>query len=242
MIDLWKLTGDYHRGDFVQKIDFNRGGLSPFMGRVTAVHPGLGVLDVQWPFGNYRENPDELVRVNTERSLFLPPEFDQSFDTYDKKQAEKWEAKRATASTLWPSLGATIGGYKDLAEQWYRGANEVAAYDTLYRRHGSAVDDEILREATRVFYARSITFGSFRILQALQKEGAYWVRENRTYKATREDVERRAPGCPKCGTLMRSATYKMSNGKPVRLFACHKDLFLIRKDDLLGPSGEVVSW
>ena len=56
-IDYWKLTKGFNQGDVVQKIDVIDGDISPYVGTVTAVHKGLGVLDVQWPFGNERVFP-----------------------------------------------------------------------------------------------------------------------------------------------------------------------------------------
>jgi hypothetical protein len=77
MIDFWKLTNDFKPGDPVQKY-MPPGQLSPFTGRVLAVHPGLGCVDVQWTFGVERVVSDEIVRINPQLSLYLPPTLDQS--------------------------------------------------------------------------------------------------------------------------------------------------------------------
>ena len=45
MIDYWALVKEFTQGDVVQKIDVIDGDLSPYVGTVTAVHKGLGVLD-----------------------------------------------------------------------------------------------------------------------------------------------------------------------------------------------------
>ncbi len=84
MIDFWELAKDFKAGDTVQKfMPGDPGGLSPFIGRVTSVHRGLGCLDVQWPFGVERVSSDEVVRINPELQRFLPPTLDQTYDSYD---------------------------------------------------------------------------------------------------------------------------------------------------------------
>ena len=105
--------------------------MSPFVGRVTAVHRGLGVVDVQWPYGNERMSPDEIVRVDPKVSVWLPPEFDQSYDSYDIQKARS----RWASGPLWRGSGLPPGFYKDLAQAWSRGFGEVAAYDGLWHRY-----------------------------------------------------------------------------------------------------------
>jgi len=41
---------------------------------------------------------------------------------------------------------------------------------------------------------------------------------------------------------MRKTTYKMDKGTRARLFACPKDLFLIKQESILGPEGQPVEW
>ena len=95
-IDYWSLTKDFSQGDVVHKLNVSTGDLSPYVGSVTAVHRGLGVIDVQWPFGNERVFPDDIVRVNPKFLRYLPPSFDQSYSSNDIEQARK-EAKMRLA-------------------------------------------------------------------------------------------------------------------------------------------------
>ncbi len=244
MIDYWSLVKDFKAGDVVQRFAPGTGGfaLSPFVGRVTAVHRGLGVLDVQFPYGVDRVFPDDIVKVQKSVSSWLPPELvDQTYMGLDTQKArELW----ASAKKLWATTGLPAGFWRDLAQVWSKGATEVAAYDAVWRRYASRelVNDDLLRSEIRKFYAVAKNFVDLRIQQAAQKTAAYWASSNRQYRATSGDLGSRKPACPKCGTSMRKATYKMDKGARVRLFACPKDLFLIRQDDLLGPEGEPVVW
>jgi len=241
MIDIWKLVKDFKQGDPVQRYapGADAWSLSPFTGRVTAVHRGLGCLDVQWPYGNERMSPDEVVRVNPNLVQWLPPEFDQSYSSYDiEKARKKW-----ASSSPWAGSKLPRGFYTSLAKSWATGASEVAAYDDAWHRYAAqGVDDNGLRAEVQKFYRVGERLRDLRIQQHIAKTAAYWVAQNRQYRVTAGELELGKPRCPKCATSMRRTTYKMDKGARVRLFACPKDLFLLKSDAILGPLGEPIGW
>lgn len=237
-IDYWKLTKEFTRGDVVQKIDVIDGDLSPYVGTVTAVHKGLGVLDVQWPFGNERVFPDDVVRVAPQFIRYLPPQFDQSYLTVEIERARK----EASASSLWRKSHFQPSVYRDLAKHWHKGASEVIAYDDLYRMLAPNVDDEALRDEVSKFYRFAKNAGELRIQSHMMKAAAYWVAQNRQYRATGQDIKTGKPACPKCSNRMRWATYKMHEGSKHKIFACPKCLYLIDPVSVLGPTGEPHNW
>ena len=239
-IDYWKLTRDYKPGDSVMRYWPGRGGfgLSPFVGRVTTVHRGLGVLDVQFPWGNERVFPDDVVRVDSRITGWLPPTLDQTYMSYDVEQDRKVAGRK-----LWRTTELPQGFHKDMAFLWAKGASEVLAYDELWKRYSmQGAQDPAIRDEVKKFYLVASNLVDLRISQHTQKTAAYWASSNRQYRATSGDIDTRKPSCPKCGTSMRKTTYKMDKGARVRLFACPKDLFLIRQADILGPEGEPVEW
>ena len=238
VIDYWKLTGGFSQGDVVHKINVTNGGLSPYVGTVTAVHKGLGVLDVQWPFGNERVFPDDVVRVSPDFIRFLPPSFDQSYVTVEIEKARK----QASSSSLWRHNQFPSSAYLMLAQHWHRGASEVLAYDNLYRTLQPNVDDEALRDEVSKFYRFADRAQDLRIQAHLSKTAAYWFAQNRQYRATSEDVKVGKPSCPKCASRMRRATYRMHKGSKHKLFACPKCLYLIDPSSVLGPTGEPHNW
>lgn len=205
------------------------------------MHRGLGVLDVQFPYGNDRVFPDDVVMVQAEVSNWLPPALiDQTYLGLDTQRAR---AIWASASQLWETTSLPAGFHRDLAKVWSKGANEMTAYDALWRRYASqGGEDAVMRKEIQKFYLVATNLADLRIKQHARKTAAYWASANRQYRATSTDLDSRKPGCPKCGTSMRRTTYKMDKGARVRLFACPKDLFLIRQDDLVGPTGEPVGW
>ncbi len=241
-IDYWKLTKDFSTGDAVQRFVPGLGGfsLSPFTGRVTAVHRGLGVLDVQWPYGNERMFPDDIVRVDPRMAHYLPPTLDQSYMSYDiQKAREKW----ASSPKLWRTTELPAGFHTDLARLWTKGASEVRAYDDLWRKYTSlGAADEAIRDEVTKFYTVGRNLTDLRIQQHTAKTAAYWVAQNRQYRVTGEELQGRKPFCPKCGRQMRKTNYKMEKGARHQLFACPKCLFLIKREHLLGPDGQPVEW
>ncbi len=238
-IDYWALAKDFKASDYVQMIDVVRGGLSPYMGRVVAVQRGLGTLDVQWPFGAQRHFADEVVRVEKSLARFLPPTLDQVYGGYDVNRAR---TASAVPHDLWAHQRLPLGFYQELAQAFHKGASEVVAYDNLYRAHGAATDDEHLREAVSKFYLAATNLQDLRVRAHARKTAAYWFAGGRTYRVTKGEMEKRCPSCPKCSTSMRKTTYKMREGVRERLFACPKDLFLIKTTDLVGPNSEPVEW
>ena len=237
MIDFWRLVKDFKQGDIVQRFSPTL-TLSPFVGRVTAVHRGLGQLDVQWPHANERMSADEVVRVNPALATFLPPEFDQSYDSYDiSKAREKW----ASRSHLWAQLPP--GFYKELARDWSKGASEMMAYDHAWDQFSPmGVEDDLIRSEVQKFYLTGSRLADLRINQHAHKSAAYWIAQNRQYRVSQGEMQAKRPNCPKCGSTMRRTTYKMDKGARQRLFACPKDLFLIKSDAILGPGGEPLGW
>lgn len=235
-IDYWQLTRDFTQGDSVQKIDVQTGQLSPYVGAVTAVHRGIGCLDVQWPFGNERVFPDDVVRVNPLFLLYLPPTLDQSYRTVEIENARK------ASTSLWRTNQFPPMLYVTLAKAWSKGAGEVAVYDDLYRTYAPNIDDEALRDEVSKFYRFAQNAGDLRINQAIAKSGAYWTSQDRQYRATSEDLKCGKPSCPKCSTRMRRATYRMQKGARHKIFACPKCLYLIDPMSILGPAGEPHNW
>jgi ribosomal protein S27AE len=237
-IDYQQITKDFKEGDIVQRYFPAYVAMSPFVGRVTAVHRGTGFCDVQWPHGNERVSSDELVRTNPELVRYLPSSLDTSFQTI-----EVMKARKAAVQGIWRTVEVPPSFHREVAYLWSKGLNEVQAYDEVWKRHASMYSDEVLRDEVLKFYRVARNLVELRIQSALNtKAAAYWVAQNRQYRVSQQEAASRKPACPRCGTGMRRATYKMHEGNRVRLFACPKDLFLIKEEHLLGPTGSPVVW
>lgn len=234
MIDYWKLTKDFTVGDCVQQL-IHGVGLTPYVGRVLAVLPGIGFVDVQWPFGSERVSPEDLVRVNPEFNQFLPPSLTFSY-------FPGLDTTKTAAAKQWRGIEVPAGFHRELAKLYHKGASEVRAYDELWHRFASFSDDAAIRDEVSKFYRFAFNSCSLYVDEVARKTAVYWAAQNRQHRATRAEVDAARPNCPKCGAAMRKATYKMDKGARMRLFACPKDLYLIKQTDILGPEGQPVEW
>jgi hypothetical protein len=243
VIDYWKLTKDFTPGDLVQKFMPGRSDVSPYVGRVTAVMQGIGFLDVQWPFGNERVSPEELLKVNPAFVRFLPPTLNPSYypglDTVPPKTAHTVEGV-----PLWrTAVELPVGFHKELAKVFHKGASAIQTYDILWHQYRQANDEALRDEVSKFYRVAHNLVTAFLGEQARVKDAAYWAAKDRKYRATQTELETKKLACPKCKTQnMRKITYKMTEGQRTKLFACSKCLHLVKQSDCLGPGGESVEW
>lgn len=226
MSNFWSLSKDFRVGDTVQRI-VACAALSPFVGQVLAVGPNK--IAVKFPYGVDKLGHNLVVKVHPKLNQHFAP-------TLTSLQAKTASAKQ------WRTTELPSGFHQNLALLWSRTASEVLAYDELWHRYATENNDLLIRDEVKKFYLVARNLFDCRLQEHMQKSAAYWANSNRRYRATAEDIELGRPTCPKCGTAMKKTTYKMVEGEKTRLFACPKDLFLIRQDDLLGPNGEAHTW
>jgi hypothetical protein len=232
VIDYWRLTRDFKPGDTVQRVLPGQ-GVSPYVGRVLAVLPAIGFLDIQWPCGYERVSPEEVILLRPGFEQFLPPQL--TFGYYPGL-----EVKNAGMSR-WRTTEVPPGFHKELARVFHRQASEIQAYDELWHRFASFADDEAIRDEVAKFYRfASNTFDL--LVQQMGRTAAYWAGRDRNYRATQDEIGQGRPNCPRCGGQMRKTTYKMSEGQRAKLFACPSCLYLIKQDNVLGPGGEPIGW
>lgn len=232
-IDYWKLTKDFSPGDSVQWILPGQ-GVSPYVGRVLAVLPAIGFVDVQWPMGSERVSPEELLLVKPGFGEYLPPQLTFSY-------FPGLDVTKTAAAGRWRTTEVPAGFHKELARAFHRKANEVQAYDDLWHRYASFADDEAIRDEVLKFYRfASNTFDL--LIQQVGRTAAYWAAKDRNYRATKPEIGQGMPNCPRCSNQMRKTVYKMAEGAKARLFACPSCLYLIKQDNILGPGGESVGW
>jgi hypothetical protein len=220
MSNYWDYDRSFGPGDLVQK--FGSHGLSPYVGRIVEVSPNIKVA---WPF-DQQSTEESLAKVGITFAVCLP----SSVNGFGTKSAAVW----------W--LVENPEFYRELARSFHAGLSEVASYDDQWRRYGSEIGDRTIRQETAKFYRFAALAESLYWSGLADKQATYWFSQNRQHRATRSEVEIGRPNCPRCGTSMRRTTYKMSKGQKVKLFACPRDLYLIRQADILGPEGAPVGW
>jgi hypothetical protein len=239
LIDYWQLAKDYQPGDLVHKFIVDRGDVTPYVGRVIAVMPGIGFLDVQWPFGAERVSAEEVLKVNPDAVRFFPPTLNMSYyPGYDARPV-----KKADGGKLWRTTEVPPDFHKHLARVFHSGASAIGAYDEMWHRFRQA-DDEAMRDEVSKFYRVAYNMVTAIIIeQARKKDAAYWAGADRKYRATKSELSSKKLACPNCkGGPMRRATYKMDGGERVKLLACTGCMHLIKTSDVLGPGGEPTEW
>jgi ribosomal protein S27AE len=177
------------------------------------------------------------MKANSQLLRFLPPTLDQSMLTIDVMKA------RQASAPIWRTTTLPAGFHNDLARLWSSKVPEIGAYDQLWHRYASVTSDESLRDEVGKFYTVAKNIPTVLVEAAARsKSAAYWVAQNRQYRATREELASKKPNCPRCSARMRRTTYKMQKGSKHKLFGCPQCLFLIKHDDLLAPDGAAVVW
>ena len=224
-VDYWSLTQNYSRGDIVQTYNPLSGGLEGFPGMVTAVHPGIGFIDVEFPWGNERVSPEFLVKQNP-RFLFNYPSFiDTSYQSWDIDRSHLEDGTEGGYNYALPRLSSTTDAVTLLAAEYdvkrrklriaasqcrYHGLNDIDMYIALSSVMGRDYSDHAIRTAI------------------------YWSAPGRQYKMNRGEMDDGLPNCPRCSTNLQKTNYK----KHTRLYVCPSCLFCIKPSDIEGLETE----
>jgi hypothetical protein len=151
---------DFKVGDCVKRWISDRATTS-YSGIVTNICPSIYKVDVQWPMGNVREDPEFLVRVNP---IFGLPsvKMDSGYSSYDKGVSEKFFGK--IPSRLMPSdkmyirvahtfATEIIGNLVDEVSSCVKqGMTDLQTYNKVYGKFGSICSDHILKSTIKKFY------------------------------------------------------------------------------------------
>jgi len=150
--------------------------ISPYVGVVTQVHPGIQKVDVEFPVGgNQRMSPEDLILV-TRFMGEAPLRGDWGYDSYDRarsddgygtlkqnlrQMAQRVVSKKASqdgkpmASVIAEKFAAEVIDElaSDVVERKGKGMSDVGAYQDLYPKYASKCSDAFLRGAVRKIYA-----------------------------------------------------------------------------------------
>lgn len=177
-------------------------------GRVVAVWPGIGMVDVQWPHTANRHPVEELQIVDPGEDMFVPP------------------------------LHETVPGGAGTQDNVSQGApqeNFVADIEDHVELVQQVDDEEEDEQEKTARFERTPASMALRVAAAFVKKSLYWHARDRKYRVSREEHASGTYACPSrsCDGVMRQATYKMENGCKVKLHCCPSCLFMIRTSDIL---------
>lgn len=211
--DTRNLLVDFEVGDSVLYVDPIRGKAMNFVGRVTALLSGLGMVDVEFPWGNQRMSPTEIVHTNLDG-----PSQDTSLDTWDRKKGG------VTSKDFIYRLAARhefrqrrIFRHADNFRQ--AGIDQMDAYDWLYAKYAQKHTDDEIKAAVSVVYNTPRS----------ERQAMYWKQKGRQYVPTQNELDSGNFHCPRCKCGMEKTIYK----KWEKLYACPDCLFLIKPADIL---------
>lgn len=233
-VDYWSLTQNYRRGDVVFTYNALLGILETIPGLVTAVHPGIGFLDVEYPWGNERVSPEYLIRQNPENKQVLPSMVDTSYQSWDIDQSRLEDGTENGYSYAKPKVGFVTASmvnrlaaiYDDIQRELFVAAgqcmhsnlNEVQAYIALSKVAGKQHSDWAIKAALQKIY------------YPVQKKALYWNAPGRIYKMTKGELDDGLPDCPNCHINMQKTHY----AKHTKLFVCPSCLFCIKPEEIDG--------
>lgn len=136
---------DFKVGQRVQRI-INDHTPSVFVGTVTAIIPAIEKVDVQWPTGVSREDPEWLIP--TTEALGVDPSV--SFNAINQ----------GLGVNMNPGIAVVVGNYlKRLASVYSLaknmrkiGSTEVNTYEALYTEFSDRISDQSIRDVVLVAY------------------------------------------------------------------------------------------
>lgn len=153
--------------------------ISPYIGKVSEVCPGINKLWVEFPIGgNQQMSPDELIIVPPEQGI-SPVQFSTGYSSYDKeishrdygtlsdpkvvKLAQTLVSKTSSNKDEGYSIAKMASKVantfatdvveklaSDVLDCLNRGMNEMSTYQEVYQKYSSKCSDGFLRHAVQV--------------------------------------------------------------------------------------------
>lgn len=175
-------------------------------GRVVAVWPAIGMVDVQWPHTANRHPVEDLQIIAAGDDNFVAP--------------------------MHEDVPGGAGCSSEVSDGAMQG-NVIEGEDPRVEivRQMSKGDASLLEKRADLDLAAMTS----RVARAFVKKSLYWHATDRKYRVSRDEHSSGQYRCPTrgCDGHLRRATYKMENGCGVKLHACPSCLFMIRSADIL---------
>lgn len=177
-------------------------------GRVVACYPAIGMVDVQWPHTANRHPVEDLQIIAAGDDPFVAPMHE--------------DVPGGPGSKAEVSEGAMHGNVIEGEEPHVELVREVAG-------------EELGVQPIERVAARDHDVMVQRIARAFVKKSLYWHARDRKYRVSRDEAASGQYRCPArgCQGHLRKATYKMEDGRHVKLHACPSCMFMIRSADIL---------
>lgn len=206
-VDQVLLSKSFKEGDVVRKTDLRDMFLSPYQGRVVSSMHDIGVVIVQWPWGNEHEQPSELVK---QIDVGLEREIDHSYDTYTT-------TNRKISSIIKSFEQKTLPVYRMSCKLWHNKVDEIDAFVRISKELG----DEFSGETIKTTISNVYNLG--------MKLSLYWADPKRKYKLTQNEKNNAVVVCPRCKNHMKPRVFRRGD----RILMCKSCGFSIHPKDIV---------
>lgn len=224
-VDYQQRASEFAVGDIVYPFITGNPAIN---GRVVAVYPAIGMVDVEWPYGSERMAVEDVQQYFNQAGDFNPPNV--KHDNVPGGAAKAPVGGGPVAPVDQAPLQKRGG--VSLPKQEGKVVGTVAAFTALREQRAAAANIPL---AAIHVHPAEVNLSATRVAKAYVKQALYWGGKDRKYRASQEELDSGNFRCPRCeNEYLRPANYKKENGGNVRLLACGKCLFLIRPCDMIG--------
>ena len=254
-VDFQARAREFSVGDSV----FPFGMFESQAGRVTAVWPAIGMVDVEFPTGERRFPAEELLRANPGNTGNEPPHTDSGMGEMVSVSAgpiptPKEGAGSADGKFLNALADVPFIRFVDFIRrgqinlEWNPGdakyEDVVILVEDMALSFGFDVTwPKVIRPGRVVFsfFPKVLRSSSERVVAAFGKKALYWVTKDRQYRMNRQEQESGCPSCPRCEdhSPLKKAIYKRRGGASERLLGCPTCMFLIKEGDIINFNAPV---
>ena len=202
-LDYQQRAAEFRVGDAITPL----GADASYAGRVVAVFPAIGMIDVEFSNGNKRYPVEDVQRIRPSQPVIGP----------------------VTDSV--PGGSGTVKVPNGPNKTLNVTDRPVPVVDV----NGEEADEFKEDRGDRVKSSALVRRLTARVAAAFTKKAIYWNGADRKYRASTGEVDTKQYLCPKCKDVpLKKAVYKRTEGQSERLFGCPICLFLVKSDDIAG--------
>lgn len=185
------------------------------IGRISEVFPGIGMVQVEFPYGSRRYPVEDIEKIHPSNSPVIPTSTENVPGGVDVPSVSA-----GRPSTVTPEGSSETESGKETTGQ---GSNTT----------GPDNAPSATRTARVKLTASERQAMADRVLEAHIKKALYWHSADRNYRVNKVEFESGNYACPKCKEgPMRKAIYKMRGGQRHRLYICPSCTFVIKQDNI----------
>jgi hypothetical protein len=186
------------------------------IGRISEVFPGIGMVQVEFPYGSRRYPVEDVEKIHPSNSPIIPTTTENVPGGTDVPSVSA-----GRPSTVTPEGSSeTVSGKETTGQEGMTTGPDGGAPSATRtaRTKLTAADRQIMAD---------------RILEAHIKKALYWHSADRNFRVNKAEFESGQYACPKCKEgPMKKAIYKMRGGQRHRLYICTNCTFVIKQDNI----------